>query len=179
MRQIWKKIICRFNNFLRGVKYSPRKFLLLKRVLYISGMKCGGTRRGKTNFKTNHMNELSYVDFLKTKQKKVIESGFDIDESELNPMLFDFQKFTVKRALRAGKYAIFANTGQGKTPMQLEISHQVYLHTQKPVLILAPLAVTGQTIEQGKKFNIEVSWFTENKSINIANYDQLENIDCE
>lgn len=124
------------------------------------------------------MTELSYTDFLKTKQKKVIESGFDIDESELNPMLFDFQKFTVKRALKAGKYAIFANTGQGKTPMQLEIAHQVYLHTQRPVLILAPLAVTGQTIEQGKKFNIEVSWFTENKSISIANYDQIENIDC-
>ena len=59
-------------------------------------------------------------------------------------MLFDFQKFTVKRALKSGKYAIFANTGQGKTPMQLEIAHRVYLHIQKPVLILAPLAVTGQ-----------------------------------
>lgn len=126
----------------------------------------------------NHMTELSYTDFLKTKQKKVIESGFDVDESKLNPMLFDFQKFTVKRALKAGKYAIFANTGQGKTPMQLEIAHQVYLHTQRLVLILAPLAVTGQTIEQGKKFNIEVSWFTENKPISIANYDQIENIDC-
>ena len=54
--------------------------------------------------------ELTYEEFLKTKQKRVIESGFDIDESELNPMLFDFQKFTVKRALKAGKYAVFANT---------------------------------------------------------------------
>lgn len=122
---------------------------------------------------------MEYLDFLKTKQKEFISSGFEIAESKLNPMLFDFQKFTVKRALKAGKYAIFANTGQGKTPMQLEIAHQVFKKTKKQVLILAPLAVAGQTIEQGVKFGIEVKWFTENSPISIANYDQLENIDCE
>lgn len=127
--------------------------------------------------------ELTYEDFLKTKQKQIIESGFDVDESELNPMLFDFQKFTVKRALKSGKYAIFANTGQGKTPMQLEIAHQVFSKTQKPVLILAPLAVTGQTIEQGIKFGIEVVRASSDfdnpifAPIQISNYDQLENID--
>ena len=99
---------------------------------------------------------MNYLEFLKTKQKAHILSGFDIDESELNPMLFPFQKFSVKLALKAGKYAIFANTGQGKTPMQLEIAKQVYKFTNKPVLILAPLAVTGQTIEEGVKFNVEV-----------------------
>lgn len=96
-------------------------------------------------------------------------------------MLFDFQKFTVKRALKAGKYAIFANTGQGKTPMQLEIAHQVAKKTKKPVLILAPLAVTSQTIEQGVKFNIPVqrvkSQITDN-GIYITNYEQIENYDC-
>lgn len=119
-----------------------------------------------------------YGEFLKTKQKSVIQSGFDISESDLNPMLFNFQKFTVKRALKAGKYAIFANTGQGKTPMQLDIAYQVNKYTGKPVLILAPLAVTGQTIEQGVKFGIEVKRFTEPCNIHIANYEQLENIDC-
>lgn len=94
---------------------------------------------------------MDYKEFLKTKERRVISSGFDIDESDLNPMLFDFQKFTVKRALKAGKYAIFANTGQGKTPMQLEIAKQVNQRTGYKVLILAPLAVTGQTIEQGVK----------------------------
>jgi DNA modification methylase len=119
---------------------------------------------------------MNYSDFLKQKQKQVIHSGFDISESELNPMLFDFQKFTVKRALKAGKYAIFADTGQGKTPMQLEIAKQVFLFTGKPVLILAPLAVTGQTIEQGTKFNVEVCRLSGN--IQIANYEQIDNIDC-
>lgn len=125
------------------------------------------------------MNE-NYIDFLKTKQKSVVESGFDIDESELNNMLFDFQKFTVKRALKAGKYAIFADTGQGKTPMQLSIAHQVSLKTNKPVLILSPLAVSGQTIEQGSKFHIEINRWNNNikepKGIYITNYEQLEKI---
>jgi len=122
---------------------------------------------------------MEYQEFLKTKQKKVIESGFDIPESKLNPMLFDFQKFTVRRALRAGKYAIFADTGQGKTPMQLSIAHQVYLQTHKPVIILAPLAVSGQTIKEGGKFNIKVSRynFLNDSPIQISNYEQIDNID--
>ena len=118
-----------------------------------------------------------YIEFLKTKQRSVIQSGFRIEQSELNPMLFDFQKFTVQRALAAGKYAIFANTGQGKTPMQLEIAHQVNLKTGYKVLILAPLAVTGQTIEQGEKFGIKVTKHTNPSEIEIANYEQLENLD--
>lgn len=126
---------------------------------------------------------MEYAEFLETKRKKVIASGFDIDESELNQMLFDFQKFTVKRALKAGKYAIFADTGQGKTPMQLSIAHQVSLFTDKPVLILAPLAVTGQTIEEGEKFGIKIERYNKTiidlpfNNIFISNYEQLENID--
>jgi len=50
-----------------------------------------------------------YLKFLETKQKKHIESGFEINESELNKNMFPFQKFIVKRALKAGKYAIFAD----------------------------------------------------------------------
>lgn len=121
---------------------------------------------------------MDYKEFLHKKQKSIIHSGFDIDENQLNSMLFQFQKFTVKRALNAGKYAIFADTGQGKTPMQLDIAYQVNKHTDQPVLILAPLAVTGQTIEQGEKFGVRVSRFTESGNIHIANYEQIENIDC-
>lgn len=121
---------------------------------------------------------MDYKEFLHNKQKGIIHSGFDINEDQLNPMLFPFQKFTVKRALKAGKYAIFADTGQGKTPMQLDIAYQVNKYTCQPVLILAPLAVTGQTIEQGIKFNVRVSRFTEYGNIHIANYEQIENIDC-
>jgi len=122
---------------------------------------------------------MEYQEFLKTKQKKVIESGFEINESELNPMLFNFQKFTVTRALKKGKYAIFADTGQGKTPMQLSIAHQVAIHTNKPALILAPLAVVGQTIEEGVKFNIQVERLRSDvfgSHVYITNYEQLEHV---
>lgn len=123
---------------------------------------------------------MEYNEFLKTKQKKVIVSGFDVPDNEINSMLFDFQKFTVKRALKAGKYAIFADTGQGKTPMQLEIARQVNNRFNMPVLILSPLAVSRQTIEEGQKFGVHVEKYNgiiENK-IYITNYEQLENIDC-
>ena len=63
---------------------------------------------------------MEYEQFLQTKQKHHILSGFDIDESELNDNMFHFQKFIVKRALKAGKYAIFADCGLGKSLMQLE-----------------------------------------------------------
>jgi len=120
-----------------------------------------------------------YQEFLKTKEKTIIESGFEVKESDLNNNLFDFQKFTVIRALKKGKYAIFADTGQGKTIMQLSIAHQVSLYTHKPVLILAPLAVVGQTIEEGKKFSIEIKKWNGGHlhPIQIINYEQLDNID--
>ena len=113
-----------------------------------------------------------YLKFLETKQKSIITSGFDINENELNNAMFDFQKFIVKRALNAGKYAIFADCGLGKTLMQLEWAKQVNIHTNKPVLILAPLAVVGQTKQEGIKFGIDMA------NIHVKNYEQLENIDC-
>jgi DNA modification methylase len=119
-----------------------------------------------------------YLEFLETKQKNHVYSGFDIDESELNDMLFPFQKFCVKRALKAGKYAFFQDCGLGKTCQQLEWSKHVNKKTNKPVLILAPLAVSGQTIKEGKKFHIDVCKYDgSNAPIQISNYEQLENID--
>lgn len=123
------------------------------------------------------MNE--YKQFLETKQKSIVLSGFDIDESELNKSMFDFQKFIVKRALKAGKYAIFADCGLGKTLMQIEWANKVNKQTNKPVLILAPLAVAGQTIKEGEKFHIDICRYDgSNSPIQITNYEQLENIDC-
>ena len=108
---------------------------------------------------------MEYKEFLQTKQKNHVLSGFEVDDSQLNSSLFPFQKFIVKRALKAGKYAIFADCGLGKTLMQLEWANQVVINTGKPVLILAPLAVAGQTINEGVKFGIEVSKYgTKNKS---------------
>lgn len=122
---------------------------------------------------------MEYKEFLQTKQKTHTLSGFDA--VDLNDNLFDFQKFSVKRALKAGKYALFFDCGLGKTIMQLEWARQVTNHTNKPVLILCPLAVAGQTIKEGDKFGIEVQRLKSDVSgvgIYISNYEQLENIDC-
>ena len=113
-----------------------------------------------------------YLEFLQTKQKTHILSGFDVDEKKLNTNMFDFQKFIVKRALKAGKYAIFADCGLGKTLMQLEWANQVCIETKSKVLILAPLAVVGQTKQEGVKFGIDM------QNIDVENYEQLDNIDC-
>ena len=120
----------------------------------------------------------SYQDFLKTKIKRHVESGFEIAESDLNTNLFDFQRYIVQRALKAGKFAIFADCGLGKTIMQLEWANQVQKHTQGKVLILAPLAVAAQTIQEGARFGMEVSRYGSG-NIQISNYEQLENLDCE
>lgn len=123
----------------------------------------------------------NYQEFLNSKIKRIQESGFEIEETKLNPQLFDFQKFIVKRALKAGRYAIFADCGLGKTFMQLEWANQVTRHTNKPVLILCPLAVSGQTIAEGERFGIEVQKLKSDvfgQGIYITNYEQLENIDC-
>ncbi len=132
------------------------------------------------------MENQKYEDFIRSKVKNIQDSGFEVSESDLNKNLFDFQKHIVKLALKKGRYAIFADTGLGKTLMQLAWAYQVGKHTGKPVLILAPLAVSGQTINEGKKFSIEVEKFNtsivnpENSlnGIYISNYEQLDNIDC-
>lgn len=113
-----------------------------------------------------------YLHFLKTKQKTTITTGFDFNQKELNINLFDFQKFIVQKALKAGKYAIFADCGLGKTLMQLEWANQVSKKTNKKVLVLAPLAVVEQTKQEGIKFGIDMC------NIDVQNYEQLENIEC-
>jgi hypothetical protein len=124
--------------------------------------------------------DLAYERFLSLKAKGVKCSGFEVSELDLNANLFDFQKFCVTVALKKGRMALMGDCGLGKTIMQLEWSRQVVKHTGKPVLILAPLAVTDQTIAQGELFGFEVvnhSGDIEDK-IYISNYEQLENIDC-
>jgi DNA modification methylase len=126
---------------------------------------------------------MTYEQFLESKIKRIQESGFDVDT--LNPMLFDFQEYIVKRALKAGRFAIFADCGLGKTLMQLEWANQVVKHTHRPVLILAPLAVSGQTIQEGLKFHIIVEKWYEDlnrlsaipEGIYITNYEQLDKVD--
>ena len=84
---------------------------------------------------------MKYEEFLKSKEKTFIESGFEVDENDLNPLLKDFQKYGVTTALRKGIFAFFFDCGLGKTFCQLEWSRLVNYKTNHKVLILAPLAI--------------------------------------
>lgn len=119
-----------------------------------------------------------YRRFLETKKNTIPESGFVVEESELNKHLFPFQRHCVRRALKCGKYALFENTGLGKTIQQLEWAEQIVRKENKPVIIIAPLAVVGQTIEEGRKFGYKVHRVEENAGVGIyiTNYDQIPNI---
>lgn len=125
---------------------------------------------------------MEYKEFLESKRKTFIESGFEINESELNPNLKDFQKYGVKTALFKGRFALFFDCGLGKTFIQLEWANQVSIKTGGDVLILAPLAIVEQTIKEGKKFGYDIYKYESkshpDKRIYITNYDQLKNIDC-
>lgn len=125
-----------------------------------------------------------YIEFLQKKQTSIESSGFDLMDSEMNEKLFPFQKYCVKRAVKAGRFAMFEDCGLGKTLQQLEWAYQVQKHINQPVLILAPLGVIGQTIQEGVKFGYEVkeiglTVFDQDlkAGIYITNYDNMDNID--
>ena len=112
-----------------------------------------------------------YEKFLKSKEIAFESSGFDIEDDALNPLLKDFQRYAVKTAARKGKFAFFFDCGLGKTFCQLEWARLVHEHTNKKVLILAPLAIVEQTKREAIKFGMGDYFF------DIANYEQLKNID--
>jgi hypothetical protein len=94
-----------------------------------------------------------YADFLSRKAQLGESQGFD--PTWIPDFLFDFQKHLTEWAIRKGRAAIFADCGLGKTPMQLVWAENVVRKTNKPVLILTPLAVSAQTIREAKKFDID------------------------
>ena len=129
--------------------------------------------------------EKEYQAFLEKKKQTRVESGFEVKDDDLNPSLFPFQKYCVIRALAAGKFALFEDCGLGKTIQQLEWSQKVCGHIDRPVLILAPLAVISQTIKEGEKFGYVVTELAETEfgqdldtGIYITNYDNMEHIEA-
>ena len=120
-----------------------------------------------------------YRQFLERKKQTIQDSGFRVEEKDLNPILFPFQKYCVTKALKKGRYALFEDCGLGKTIQQLEWSRHIANHTNKPVLIIAPLAVVGQTISEGEQFGYIVTELNGRPSdggIYITNYDNIKNV---
>jgi hypothetical protein len=107
--------------------------------------------------------------------------GFDVSTTVISDKLFGFQRELVRWALKLGKAALFCECGLGKTPMQLEWADRVAQHTQGPVLILAPLAVSQQTVREGEKFDVPVRYAGDQSEVKshvvITNYERLHKFD--
>ena len=117
-----------------------------------------------------------YDAFIKAKAATSIAAGFE--PNDMSGDLFDFQRAIVEWACKRGRAAIFADTGLGKTAMQVEWARQVNEHTGGDVLIAAPLCVAQQTVEEAAKFGIHVRYCRDQKDakpgITITNYEMLE-----
>lgn len=126
---------------------------------------------------------MTYQEFLKSKEIQPINDGFEADESLLPIDLFDFQKDIVNWACKKGRCAIITGCGTGKTIIQLSWAEQIYKHTGKSVLIIAPLSVVHQTANEAKKFGISDVSICRTKDdvkvgLNITNYEMVEHFDA-
>ncbi len=122
--------------------------------------------------------EGDYQAFIERKSQLGHDAGFG--PRWLPDFLFDFQKSLVEWSLRKGRAAIFADCGLGKTPMQLVWAENVAWQTNKPVLIVTPLAVSAQTLREGDKFGIKCarsSDGTVHPGITVTNYERLHHFD--
>ena len=128
---------------------------------------------------------MNYTEFIESKKHSAINFGFEPEY--FNPYLFDFQKHIVNYAVKKGRCAIFLDTGLGKTLIELTIAQNYIRKTNKPVLIITPLAVANQFLIEAEKFGISDIEHTKNgkysKKIILINYERLhylssDNFDC-
>jgi len=129
----------------------------------------------------NTRSQKQYTQFIKKKGAVAVPTGFE--PNELPARLFDYQRDLVVWACRRGRAALFADTGLGKSGMQLAWADQVARHTGKPVIIFAPLAVAAQTVREASAFGIYgVKQVREAGEIGdarivVTNYERLERFD--
>lgn len=124
---------------------------------------------------------MKYSDFIEGKTAACMPTGlnppFDLPES-----LFPMQKDLVTWALKRGRAAIFADTGLGKSRMQVTWASIIHKVTGLDVMILAPLAVAQQTVEEGARIGVAITRCKEasdvKPGINITNYDRIHKFDC-
>ncbi len=122
---------------------------------------------------------MNYKEFLKQKQHLIGNFGFE--PNWFPDIAFPFQKHIIEKAVHKGRMAIFADTGLGKTLMQLAIAENVVRHTNKRVLILTPLAVAFQFIEEAEKIGVrDIEHSKDGKftsKIVVSNYERLHYYD--
>ena len=122
---------------------------------------------------------MEYNDFLQTKRHTSINYGIDYDF--MPNKMFDFQKYVTDHAIKKGREAVFLDTGLGKTIIELTVAKN-YIHaTNKPVLIITPLAVAFQHLKEAEKFGIDDIMYSKdgkyNTKIVLCNYERLDKFD--
>lgn len=119
---------------------------------------------------------MEYAEFIEKKKHSIGNSGFE--PNYFPEIAFDFQRFIIEKAVKKGRIAIFADTGLGKTLIQLSIAKNVIEHTNKKVLILTPLAVAFQFILEAEKLGISDIEYSKDgkhtKKIVVCNYERLQ-----
>lgn len=123
---------------------------------------------------------MKYEDFIKS---KVLQSGtYGFDAMVENETLFPFQQECVRWTLKKGRAALFQGCGVGKTAQQLTWADIVCRHTNGNTLILAPLAVSKQTVREGRKFGVDVNLCRKQDDVrpgvNITNYEMVDHFDA-
>jgi hypothetical protein len=122
---------------------------------------------------------MNYEDFIKNKKHSIGNFGFEANY--IPDIAFDFQKYIIDKAITKGRMAIFADTGLGKTLIQLSIAKNIINHTNEKVLILTPLAVAFQFILEAEKLGIDDIEYSKDgkhtKKIVICNYERLHYFD--
>lgn len=117
---------------------------------------------------------MDYSSFLAGKSQVGSAQGFE--PVWMPDFLFDFQAALAEWAIRKGRAAIFAECGLGKTPTQLVWAENVRRYTNRPVLVLTPLAVAPQTVREAHKFGIEAHQSRDGSvkpGITVTNYERL------
>ena len=121
---------------------------------------------------------MQYEEFLKSKKMRFCGTGKPCTPDMVHTMLFSFQKDIVAWAVRRGRCSIFADTGLGKTLMQLEWARIIGGKT----LIVAPLSVARQTVREGVKIGIEIVYARKQADagpgITITNYEMVSHFDA-
>lgn len=120
---------------------------------------------------------MNYQEFLESKKHSSINYG--IEASFLPDGMFDYQKHVAEYAIKKGRCAVFLDTGLGKTILELTIAVNYARYTNKPVLIITPLAVAFQFIKEAEKFGIDDIEYSKNgtykSKIVVCNYERLDN----
>lgn len=117
----------------------------------------------------------SYSEFLASKAIDDPMTGV-VDVPPLPKCLFPHQRDIVSWALRRGRAALFAGTGLGKSLMELAWGQVVNAYTGKPILHLAPLAVSAQLVREADKFGIPAH-LGDGEGICVTNYQKLDHFD--